>query len=462
MSKIEVVGAVINQRGALLFLKDGTQKQIDAGDFRIKTIIDTVSPALARKQPVIIDLDDYSILDKIEKKSGGLIKFFKRKLEQVHSLFGRRQSAILGITHGETLVAVVNGVEIEGTELLESQIIEAAYGESFPGFQKFMDRIAAVASKRKHSVDELLLFMEKGDLPIADDGCIVGYKILCRHEKQKGFPFVDPHSRNVPQRVGSFVTMDEKLVDDNRRQACSTGLHVARRDYVAGFMYAGNAITLVKVAPEDVIAVPQYEAAKMRACGYLIVAELTEEAVRLMASRQALTGDSEAARILTQVLRGNHAQKTETVTIGAAYGGDIKIAYEPGYGEEAAAPATPDTKGVAETKIITQRTSDGVVPEDAIKKVNKIKMAALSGDMSAAISEPAEKPAEAPKPKAAPKTQKVAKTRPAPAAAPSSLSERDQKALKMRDEGKSMRFIADELKMCRKTMRKLFDANPSK
>ena len=457
MAQIEVVGAVVNQRGAILFLKNGSQRQIDATDFRIQQVLEQVSPALARQEPVTIDLDDYSVIERIEKKSGGLIKFFKRKVEDVKSFFGKRNSATLGVSTGETLVAVVGGVEIEGMELLESHMMDAAYGKSYPGYEAFMKRLAKVIHKRKHSIDELLVFMEKGDLPIADDGCIVAYKILKTESVEEGFPWVDPHSGRVPQRVGSFVTMAEELVDDNRRQACSTGLHIARRDYIRGFMHWGGTITIVKVAPEDVIAVPLREAAKMRACGYLICAELTPGAIAALRENKPLTEDSEAARLLTQVLRGHHTKRTETVIIGSAYGGDITIKYEDGV-TASVAPVQPETEGVEEAKVVESMGGPGKVEPEQIKKLNDLKLAAASGDMSAAISEPA----EAPKPKAATKSQTKKKTQPAAVSVNPSLSERDQKALQMRDEGKSMRTIAAELKMCRKTMRKLFDANPSK
>ena len=74
----------------------------------------------------------------------------------------------------EISVAVVStpkgDVVIPNVQHLERQMEHAVSTENAIGFQKFMERIASVANERKHSVQELLNFMKRGDLPIADDG----------------------------------------------------------------------------------------------------------------------------------------------------------------------------------------------------------------------------------------------------------------------------------------------------
>ena len=70
------------------------------------------------------------------------------------------------------------------------------------GVQAFLARCAQFIDNRQHSVDDLMRFLERGDLPLADDGSIIAYKMLRRKNGSEDI-FVDCHSGNIPQRVGS-------------------------------------------------------------------------------------------------------------------------------------------------------------------------------------------------------------------------------------------------------------------
>jgi hypothetical protein len=117
--------------------------------------------------------------------------------------------------------------------------------------------------------------------------------------------------------------MDEKLVDPSRRHECSTGLHVARRDYVRHFH--GDTITIIKIAPEDVIAVPFLERSKMRVCAYHLVVVLPKEGADLIRQNRPMTTHGPSAKMLADVIAGDHIGIIEHVIIGSAFGGDIKV-----------------------------------------------------------------------------------------------------------------------------------------
>ena len=216
-----------------------------------------------------------------------------------------------------TVIAVLgDNTVIPGCEALTGQAAAMSEGiGSGTGMQNFLQRAGMI--RRGHSVEDLLKFIQKGELPLADDGCVLVYKLL-RRTKDEGV-FVDCHSGNVKQRVGSFVHMDEKLVDPNRHQDCSNGLHVARRDYLKNF--GGDVCVLAKLAPEDVIAVPQYDARKLRAKGYHIIAELSD------ADKSRVCGDKpmEDQVLLGNAIAGNHVGILEHVEITQGYGGGLKI-----------------------------------------------------------------------------------------------------------------------------------------
>jgi hypothetical protein len=223
------------------------------------------------------------------------------------------------LSQDETIIAVVNNMVIDNVEMIKSQIQAASELKNYAGIDKFLERVSAVSSKYRHSVEDLMRFMEKGDLPIADDGSIIIYKIL----NKSGNHFVDCYTGKVPQKVGSYVCMDKSLIDHDRRIECSSGLHVARRSYLSSF--SGNSCVIAKVNPEDVIAVPLGTPNKMRVCGYHIIFQLSDEAFKLAKSGKSFTEGEDAKRILGKAISGDHIGKIENVLITGQKGTGIVI-----------------------------------------------------------------------------------------------------------------------------------------
>lgn len=219
----------------------------------------------------------------------------------------------------DTIVAVntQTGSVIPHAHKLSSQMKAASKLKDFRGFVNFINRLEPVLKDRGHSAEDLMKFIEKGDLPIADDGCIVIYKRL----KEKGNTFVDVHSGNIKQNVGSYVFMKPGLVDPNRRQDCSNGLHVASLGYLSSF--SGNVTVMAKVRPEDVFAVPEYSHTKMRVCGYHILAVLPETLRGHVNSGGSISSIPEGKELLNKVLRGAHVGITQLVEVGGHNGSNV-------------------------------------------------------------------------------------------------------------------------------------------
>jgi hypothetical protein len=220
----------------------------------------------------------------------------------------------------DTIIAVVGDTIIPGMERIKTQFARASKLGSTQGVEAFLQRLASVIDKRSHSVEDLLKFLERADLPIADDGTILIYKVLRTYGKDT---YVDCHTQKVEQWVGAYVCMDEKLVDHNRNNECSNGLHVARRGYIRGFN--GDVCVLAKLTPEDVIAVPTYDANKMRVCGYHIIAELTKEQYNLLNRNEPITKLEDGKQLLAKALSGQHIGKTHEVRITAQHGGGVQV-----------------------------------------------------------------------------------------------------------------------------------------
>ena len=204
---------------------------------------------------------------------------------------------------------------------LATQVAHATASGNSKGMNALLKRLAEMPKSRTHSVEDLLKFLERGDLPITDDGRIVFYKILCK--KTGKFGYVDCHTGNVQQGPNVEVRMSESLVDPNRRNECSNGLHVARRQYLGSFR--GDVCFLGSLAPEDVVAVPDYDADKMRVCAYQLHFLLSDGDFCHVKVNRPFTADMEIAKKLAIILAGNQPPITHMVTIGSSKGGDLTI-----------------------------------------------------------------------------------------------------------------------------------------
>lgn len=371
---LRIIAAVVDTHRLTLYRDNGETIIIPQGDPRIRRLVEKVVPAIEQNKFCELSVDEISNTNhynQTERELKGFVKFFrtaKATLEELLAKFGhldqeddntvapvaagqlpvkgpdggyadgdslqeQAQSAVAEImanakptsspefhqpmTETDTVVAVLdNGKMIPGIEMIDVQLqaVAAKLGNAI-GVQRFFERVSSVP--RNHSVQDLLTFMQKGELPIADDGSVLVYKRL--ESTREAGVFVDYHSKNVTQRVGSHVFMDEKLVDANRRTECSNGLHVARRDYLCSF--SGDVTVLAKLAPEDVIAVPHADARKLRAKGYHIIVKLSDEDARLVNSNRPM----QDTVLLGNAVAGNHIGIIETVEITQDYGGGLII-----------------------------------------------------------------------------------------------------------------------------------------
>jgi len=114
----------------------------------------------------------------------------------------------------------------------------------------------------------LFKFLEHNGHPLTDDGCFIAYRGVTED-------FKDVHTKTFDNKVGSICEMPRSLVDDNPKNTCSSGLHVACHNYAKGF---GPRLVEVKVNPSDVVCVPEdYNGTKMRTCRFEVVAEGANE-----------------------------------------------------------------------------------------------------------------------------------------------------------------------------------------
>ncbi len=165
----------------------------------------------------------------------------------------------------------VKGGELHYGELrLKSTLVDrilAMMAEGDEGFKRlvaFLERLLNNPSER--SVSELWGFISHLDVEINDEGYIVGWKKV----RSNNGRLFDSHTGKVPNDIGNIVEMPRFMVNDNKDQTCSQGLHIGAWDYVSGF--SGDTILKVLVDPADVVSVPtDYNDMKMRAAKYHVV-----------------------------------------------------------------------------------------------------------------------------------------------------------------------------------------------
>lgn len=219
--------------------------------------------------------------------------------------------ALKKYARGAVEVDVDKGEIYYNGQILHNCLVDRIFDMMSEGFDvnpmiNFLQRLMQNPSKR--AVDELYLFLEKGKLPITEDGCFLAYKRVrndytdCHTGKVLNKPYDLVTERDIfdLDRLGkciddgpwdgyvtergvtvefinqeTVISMARNAVDDNRDRTCSEGLHFCSHEYLQSF--GGARIVIVKIDPADVVSIPSdYSNTKGRACKYVVIGELDE------------------------------------------------------------------------------------------------------------------------------------------------------------------------------------------
>lgn len=335
MKTVTVVSGSLNKKGLTLYLKDGSSLYIPQEDSRLKLYSYAILELETKDSIELILTDEEdSVFTKFEKKSNKFVRFFKTIKDNIINIFSKESSktetfrkieSVLSnslnstefktVNPEETIIAITeDNTIIPGIENIIPLINASVDSDNITGLSKFFERMAIIQDKTPHTAQELLKFLEKGDLPIADDGSIIAYKLVF---KEKDY-FVDCHTRKVKQNIGSIISMDPSLVDPNRRIECSAGFHIARRDYLKS-MY-GDTILLVKFNPEDVVAVPIYEPSKIRVSSYKVIDVFPDNMFLDIKNGISITKIPGTKEIIARALSLKEGASSETVTVSKPMG----------------------------------------------------------------------------------------------------------------------------------------------
>ncbi|AUR96392.1 RIIB lysis inhibitor [Vibrio phage 1.224.A._10N.261.48.B1] len=242
-------------------------------------------------------------------------------------------------------VAVVGDTVLPNADNLKTQVTHATKAGRIKGMDNLMIRLSKMIHERQHSVEDLISFLKHADLPIMDDGSILAYKRVKILDATQGL-YADSHTGKVKQKVGSVVQMGIDYVDSSRAASCSYGLHVASRSYLRSFH--GGAILFIKIAPEDIIAVPTYDTTKIRCCRYHVIGKANDKMFDALSQNVSLGTVKGADEVIAKLLAGNHVGVTQYVTLQGRSQDNISY-------ETAGGTSTP-----------TKVAEEDVVPESAI------------------------------------------------------------------------------------------------
>lgn len=280
MNKVTVTGAVVGKNNITLFLQGSEPfMTLPQENWRTKDIMEKVAQIAITMQPLEIDLDDFTLATVLQDAVGNKMKVTTNP-----------ETGDLHIQSGNTTLPA---------KALEMHVERAAVDGS-KGLKNFMAKFEVI--KRSYTKTELLKFLEHADLPFMDDGSILGFKILQDHQ-DNGY-MVDKHSGKVRQRLGSLVYMPESKVDQSR-ELCSTGLHIASRNYLSSFWGGNSRLCLVRIQPKDVVSVPIGEESKMRVSAYHIVKVFSVEDGNAIVKGKAIHELPDALRMLEEAVAGN-------------------------------------------------------------------------------------------------------------------------------------------------------------
>ena len=142
---------------------------------------------------------------------------------------------------------------------------------------------------------------------------------------------------------------------------------------------------LAKVRPEDVIAVPDYDANKMRVCGYHIIAELTPAQYQAINGNRPMSNAEGGMELLGKVIAGDHVGVLEHVKITKQQGEGLEIS-----------PQEPSGKAQKKAKTVKPVKALEAAVTATDSPVNVKKVAAKVKDSNVSLID---------EPKAAPVTQ---------------------------------------------------------
>lgn len=212
------------------------------------------------------DLTDDELLDLIAP-----FEAIYKKLTKLSERVARKGSKLL--FDGDV---VNNALSKFIIDLMDSENNEAGWR----AYVAFMEKLYTNPSET--SREHLFHFIDANGLQVTPDGDIVLYKGTEEdgHSSRAGYGIVngeEVENGKLLNSLGAVIEIPRAMVDADRSQLCSVGLHVGAYEYVRGtYRDQWPRLWTVLVNPRDVVAVPHdFKSSKIRVTRYVVVEDNT-------------------------------------------------------------------------------------------------------------------------------------------------------------------------------------------
>ncbi|AFU88048.1 RIIB lysis inhibitor [Caulobacter phage CcrColossus] len=180
------------------------------------------------------------------------------------------------LSHGRVTVDETDRLRLDG-KLIDygltgriSKLIEQ--GMSFVSLANFIERLSR--NPDPTVAEDLYRFMEKGNLPLDEDGYLYGFKKV----DDEYWSYASGENGKVQYLPGTTPNMRREDCDPNRHQTCSRGLHVCSFEYLKFWYPQRGRVMIIRVDPEHVTAIPaDHDDQKLRCCELFVAGEIPEE-----------------------------------------------------------------------------------------------------------------------------------------------------------------------------------------
>jgi len=235
----------------------------------------------------ILDGEVFTGTREYAEKAGFFVAYKEKAFQKAAEILNKAKAVVrrsLGAFTVEDGIIYHDGLPVHNT--VASRIIELSdAGLPFMSAVNFLAKLLLNTSNR--SVSELYEFLEHKNLPLTEDGDFLAYKTVQSDflSKASGREPVEVSTDGgltwktfigkIPNNVGNIVRMKRNLVNDDREQTCSVGLHVGSLEYAGpqGWYHSyGDVVLIVKVNPKNAVSVPSdHNAQKLRVSEYEVL-----------------------------------------------------------------------------------------------------------------------------------------------------------------------------------------------
>lgn len=268
----------------------------------ISILLDGQMRVIPRTQP------NFLKIDKLLKKINGPKAVFETDKSRAKKVDKLRELLdipvyVEKVTAGRVRVTdkgvLFNGAPIHNT-IAKAIMRLMKEGYDVTPLANFMDKV--MENDRGDIAEELYAWIESNEyFSIAPDGDFYAYKKVAA-DYASIHP--GPNGQKLYNRIGTTISMPRELVDSDRHNTCSSGLHFCSFDYLKSYGFGGEEkVVIVKINPADVCAIPtDYNYAKGRAWRYEIVAEVPERDLSPEIFKPAVQVTDEDHRLIEHVV----------------------------------------------------------------------------------------------------------------------------------------------------------------